>query len=110
MSKEDYLYILELIPTGSDKPVQLPDLAYYTNFEERTVKRMIQQLRLDGYPIISHPDGGYFIPYRYSSQDMWLANKFVSTMKAQAYSRIKVADALVDSIASLELGQVSFDD
>jgi len=110
MSKEDYLYVLELIPTGSDKPVQLPDLAYYTNFEERTVKRMIQQLRLDGHPVISHPKGGYFIPDLDNEEDMQIARRFVAAMKAQAYSRIKVAENLADSLADLELTQVSFDE
>jgi len=41
MNKEDYLYILDLIPTGSDDPVPLGELAYFTGLEERAVKRLI---------------------------------------------------------------------
>ena len=110
MNKEDYLYILDLIPTGSDDPVPLGELAYFTGLEERAVKRLIQQLRLDGHPVISHPKGGYFIPDLDNEEDMQIARRFVAAMKAQAYSRIKVAENLADSLADLELTQVSFDE
>ncbi len=110
MNKEDYLYILDLIPTGSDDPVPLGELAYFTGLEERAVKRLIQQVRLAGHPVISHPKGGYFMPDKDDKEDMRIASRFVGMMKMQAYSRIKVAEILSDSIADLELGQVSFDE
>jgi len=50
------------------------------------------------------------MPDKDDKEDMRIASRFVGMMKMQAYSRIKVAEILSDSIADLELGQVSFDE
>ncbi len=108
MNKEDCLYILDLIPTGSDHPVQINTLEYFTGADARTVKEMIRQVRLAGHPVIAHPNGGYFIPDVNNREDMRIASRFIATMKAHAFSRINVAGALTESI--IKLGQVTFDE
>ena len=51
--------------------------AYYSNggsVSSREVRKLIRELRQEGYPILStphYPNGGYFIPYNYDEVINW---------------------------------------
>lgn len=59
--KKDYSSIIALIPSGIDNAIPMTQLAALLEVDERKARDYIQQMRLDGIPILSVPgDKGYF--------------------------------------------------
>lgn len=97
-----------MLPDGHMRAITLSDLAAVSYMSERGVKRMVQHMRLHGYPVLTHPDGGYFIPDIDDPVDMTIARDFMFQMRSQALSRLTVVKRMETWFK--RLGQVEFDD
>lgn len=54
--------ISRLLMTGSENGLHLQDLVRLTGEDQRTVRKLIQEERLQGIPILSDNVHGYFLP------------------------------------------------
>lgn len=77
--------IKKLIPQGRDEAVTVKELSDRTGIPEREVKRLVQELRESGEPILSSGKG-YFYPTNDEAgcED---ARRFIFMMKDQAKTR-----------------------
>ena len=57
------------------------------SISEREVRRLIRELREEGYPILStphYPNGGYFIPNNYDEVEDWQKRMHIKAIKLLA--------------------------
>ena len=94
--------LMEQIPEGHESRITIKELSKILSINPRQVKRDVQVARMDGHAIISHPDGGYFLPKPDDQEDMRIALRFVATLKAQAASRFRVAWKLESVIENMK--------
>ena len=61
--------------------------ANYQNTNVRAIRRLIRELREEGYPILStphYPNGGYFIPDNYDEVKEWQKRMNIKAIKLLA--------------------------
>lgn len=81
--------ISSLLLRGEENAVPLHQLAAWTGWDEREVRRMIQRERLAGIPILSNNATGYYLP----AGDAERA-RFVRSMRARARQILRAAKAV----------------
>ncbi|MBI1397033.1 MAG: hypothetical protein GC151_13740 [Betaproteobacteria bacterium] len=59
-TKHDLLVVLRT-HIGRENGCKVSDLAYHVRTNERTVRKLVSELRADGIAVCGHPATGYFI-------------------------------------------------
>ena len=90
------LHIFDLLHPGAENGIKLPELATFTNLDEREVRRRIQAERKDGKLILSDCLHGYFLPA--SEQD---ARRFIRSMSGRAAEIAAVARSAEAALADM---------
>lgn len=94
---------LDHIPNGRKNAVKCKDLAYWIGVSPRFIRRLIQYLRDDGYPICSTTLDGYWLAV--------LPEELDSTIKLLEHQR-ETIDATLESLRETRnyLGMVEKDE
>lgn len=92
-SKDNLIYLksltLDHIPNGRKNAVKCKDLAYRVGVSPRVIRRLVQYLRDDGYPICSTTLDGYWLAV--------LPEELDSTIKLLEHQR-ETIDATLESL------------
>lgn len=92
-SKDNLTYLksltLDHIPNGRKNAVKCKDLAYRVGVSPRVIRRLVQYLRDDGYPICSTTLDGYWLAV--------LPEELDSTIKLLEHQR-ETIDATLESL------------
>ena len=86
-----YFKLIENLPINPDSPIKGKDLARKLNVTQPTLRKMIETLREQGYPITmsnKYPSG-YWLTNNYDEID-----KAVSTIKSHAQAELKTSKNL----------------
>lgn len=85
--------IADYLGHGQGAAITRRDLENMTGLDGRKVREVIQQERLNGIPILSDNQSGYFLPV-----DEAEAERFVKSMRGRAREILKVARAVEKSM------------
>ena len=86
--------VSDLLSAGKGRAVKCADLARMLGVPRRTVRRMVQRERLEGVPILSDCENGFYLP---GNEDE--TAEFVSSMRHRADMIDRSADAVENSHA-----------
>ena len=99
--RNDLERILCAIPKGKDKAIHNEELAKQFGMSIHTIKKYIQDARMQGIPIVSDKSG-YWI-----TDDREELKAFIDSMEKQGKKRFKTIKALKRTLNNIE-GQNSF--
>ncbi len=77
---------------GRDNAIRCQDLAYYLDFEETEVRKLVSKLRKDGIPICSC-QYGYFYPRTYSDvvEVATRFSKYLATLSTTSVNMLRAS-------------------
>ena len=99
----DYSYLHQYIPVGVENAIHQADLAIKLHTSPAAAKNIVRAARRQGLEICSGTEGYYFAA---SEQEI---NKYVGMMRKQAFSRIKTASPIINTLTTIK-GQMSLTD
>lgn len=85
--------ISDYLSHGQQSAVPLRHLQALTNFDGRTIRRMIEQERRDGIPILSDNKSGYYL-----AADPAEAQQFTRSMRHRAGEILRTTRAIERSV------------
>ena len=99
----NYDYLHQYIHVGVENAIHQKTLAIRLKTTPDNVKRIIRRARQQGYEILSGSEGYWFASDENEKQD------FVRMMQKQAFSRLKTASPINESLRQIK-GQMSLTD